>query len=229
MLKTEKYYISVLYNMLTNLQIEELAIKMKVPLEYCGFKNLLPKKIKTNKAYIINMDDDVCKDTGIVSGGTHWTSFIVMEYPNGKKEGMYFDSYGTPPPEVVKERLMDNFKMKVPYNTKDIQSLMNEACGWYCLAFQHFINAYQNRSKNLYWDVEEFLSLFEDLNESVDFKKNEYILKMFFQPEDASKRKPIDIVSDSDRITGGCGDQIEVPEGAEYSDTIPISVDVKYI
>lgn len=216
--------------MLTNFQIEDLAHRMKIPLEFVGFKNLLPKKIKTNKAYIINLDDDVCKDTGIQSGGTHWTTFIVMEYPNKKIEGIYFDSYGSPPPEIVKERLMDNFKMKVPYNTKDIQSLMNEACGWYCLAFQHFINAYDKRSKNLYWDVEEFLSLFEDLNESVDWKKNEYILKMFFQPEDASKAKPIEVISDPDRITAGCGDRIDPDvEGAEYDGHIPISVDVKYV
>ena len=216
--------------MLTNHQIEDLAGRMKIPLEFVGFKSNLPKKIKTNRSYIINLDDEVCEDTGIQSGGTHWTCFQVMEYPNGKKEGIYFDSYGVPPPEIVKERLMDNFKMKVPYNTKDIQSLMNEACGWYCLAFMHFINAYHNRSKQLYWDVEEFLSLFEDLNKSVDFKKNEYILKMFFQSEDESKRKPIEVISDPDRITAGCGDRI-VPEveGGEYAGHIPISVDIKYV
>lgn len=216
--------------MLTNIQIEDLAQRMKIPLEFVGFKSNLPKKIKTNKAYIINLDDEVCKDTGIQSGGTHWTTFIVMEYPNGKQEGIYFDSFGVAPPEIVKKRLMDNFKMKVPYNTKDVQSLMNQACGWYCLAFQHFINAYQNRTKNLYWDVEEFLSLFEDLNKSVDFKKNEYILKMFFQPEDETKRKPIEVISEPDNITAGCGDKIDPDaEGAEYAGHIPIQVDVKYM
>jgi PII-like signaling protein len=41
--------------MLTNVQIEDLARRMQVPLEFCDFKNNLPKKIKTNRAYIINM------------------------------------------------------------------------------------------------------------------------------------------------------------------------------
>lgn len=216
--------------MLTNHQIEDLAFRMKIPLEFVGFKSNLPKKIKTNKAYIINLDDEVNEGTGIVSGGTHWVCMQVMEYPNKKIEGIYFDSYGVAPPEIVKERLMDNFKIKVPYNTKDIQSLMNEACGWYCLAFLHFINAYPNRSKMLYWDTEEFLSLFEDLNKSIDWKKNEYILKMFFQPEDPTKRREIEVISEPDRITDGLKDRI-VPElkDGEYEGHIPISVDVKYI
>jgi hypothetical protein len=216
--------------MLTNIQIEDLAQRMKIPLEFVGFKSSLPKKLKTNKAYIINLDDEVCEDTGIQSGGTHWTCFQVMEYPNGKKEGIYFDSFGVAPPEIVKERIMSNFKMVLPYNTKDVQSLLNQACGWYCLALLHFINAYANRTKQLYWDVEEFLSLFEDLNKSIDFKKNEYILKMFFQPEDESKRQPIEVISEPDRITDGCGDRIDPDvEGAEYDGHVPISVDIKYI
>ena len=216
--------------MLTNTQIQDLSKRMKVPLEYCGFKSNLPKTLKTNRAYIINLDDEVDKGTGILSGGTHWTCFQIMEYPNGKKEGIYMDSYGAGPPEIVNKRVMDNFKMKLPYNTKDIQSLMNEACGWYCLAFLHFINVYPQRTKNLYWDTEAFLSLFEDLNKSIDWKKNEYVLKMFFQPEDESKRKPIEVIADPDDITNGLEDRINPnAEGAEYNGMEKISVDVKYI
>ena len=216
--------------MLTNSQIQDLAGRMKIPLEYVGFKSNLPKKLKTNRAYIINLDDEVDKATGILSGGSHWTACQVMEYPNGKKEGIYFDSFGAPPPEVVKQRVMDSFKLKLPFNTKDIQSLMNEACGWYCLAFLHFINVYPQRTKNLYWDTETFLSLFEDLNTSIDFKKNEYILKMFFQPEDASERKPIEVIADPDDITAGNEDRIKPDaEGAEYAGMQKIAVDVKYV
>lgn len=216
--------------MLTNHQIEDLAQRMRIPLEFVGFKSNLPEKLKANKAYIINLDDEICEDTGIVSSGTHWTAFQVMEYPNGKKESMYFDSYGVAPPEIVKDRIFENFKLKVPHNTKDIQSLMNEACGWYCLAYLHFINAYENRSKRLYWDTEEFLSLFEDLNKSTDFKKNEYILKLFFQSEDPSKRKPIEVIADPDTITGGNEDRIAPDvEGCEYDGHMKIGVDVRYV
>lgn len=216
--------------MLTNTQLEDLATRMKVPLEYVGFKSELPKKLKTNRSYIINLDDEVDKGTGIRSSGTHWTCFQIMEYPNGKKEGIYMDSYGAPPPEIVNKRTMENFKMKMPFNTKDIQSLMNDACGWYCLAFLHFINVYPQRSKNLYWDTEAFLSLFEDLNKSIDWKKNEYILKMFFQPEDETKRKPIEVLADPNDITDGLTDRINPDaEGAQYVGMEPISVEVKYV
>lgn len=216
--------------MLTNTQIEDLAQRMKVPLEFCGFKSELPKKLKTNRSYIINLDDEEDEGTGIKSSGTHWTCFQVMEYPNNKKEAIYMDSYGSPPPEIVKKLVMSNFGLKIPYNTKDIQSLMNQACGWYCLAFLHFINAFPQRSKNLYWDTETFLDMFEDLNKSVDWKKNEYILKMFFQPEDESKRKQIEVFADPDDITNGCGQRIDPDaEGAEYAGMERVGIEVKYI
>lgn len=216
--------------MLTNTQIEDLAQRMKIPLEFCGFKSDLPKKLKTNRAYIINLDDEEDEGTGIKSSGSHWTTFQVMEYPNGKKEAIYVDSYGSPPPEIVKKLVISNFGLKLPYNTKDIQSLMNQACGWYCLAFLHFINAFPQRSKNLYWDTETFLDMFEDLNKSIDWKKNEYILKMFFQPEDETKRKQIEVFADPDDITDGCGQRIEPDtEGAEYSGMERVGVEVKYI
>ena len=77
---------------------------------------------------------------------------------------------------------------------------MSNACGWYCCAFLHFINNFSHRSKDLYQDTELFLSYFDDLNKSVDFKKNEYILKHFFQDKDPSKRKEIEVVAPIESI-----------------------------
>jgi hypothetical protein len=81
----------------------------------------------------------------------------------------------------------------MPYNKKDIQSLMNSACGYYCLAFLHYINAYKSRTKDLYSDAEHFTDLFDDLNTSKDHLKNEFILKHFFQSSDVQKRRPIEV------------------------------------
>lgn len=206
--------------MLTDSEIEILAKKMDVPLVFCDFKDQLPNKIQTNKAYIINMDDT--EDTeGNANGGTHWTCFYVAQYPNGKKEPIYFDSYSQPPPEVVKKRIASNFGIKhMPYTTKNIQSLMNNACGYYCLAFLHFISASKYRSRNLYDDVGYFLSLFDDLDEKVDFKKNEYILKHFFVSKDPALRKPIDVgggeIIDTNEITDGDKDEIKLPVDVKY-------------
>jgi len=219
--------------MLTNHQIEFLAEKMSVPLAYCGFKDRLPERLQTNKAYIVNLDDSVCKDTGIASQGTHWTGLFVAEYPTGKQEAMWFDSYGAPPPEIVKKRVRDNFRLGLPYNTKDIQSLMNQACGWYVLAWLHFITAYKGRTGRLYQDTEEFLSLFQDLGTSVDWKQNEFILKLFFQPEDPRERKDIEVLGDPNSITDGDTQELfapdHLPDGAECGEMLRMEVDTKFI
>jgi hypothetical protein len=98
---------------------------------------------------------------------------------------------------------------------------MNNACGYYCLAIGHFINASQYRTKDLYNDVDTFLDMFEDLNTSIDFKKNEFILKHFFRSESDSLRKEIEVIAPIDNISkqdekGGI-------------DMMKLPVDIKYI
>lgn len=181
---------------LTNTQIFDLAKRMSVPLVFCDFKTKLKgKKLQYNKSYIVNMEDEFDED-GKRNEGSHYTCFQVNKYPNGKIEGVYFDSFGQPPPQVVE----DFVGCKLPYNKKDIQSLMNSACGWYCEAFLHFINACEMRTKNLYTDCELFTELFDDLNESTDHLKNEYILKHFFRSADPTKRTPIEVGQGWDRV-----------------------------
>ena len=175
---------------LTDTQIWDLAKRMNIPLVFCDFKDNLPLTgdLKYNKAYIINMENEYDQN-GEPNEGSHYTCFQVNKYPNGRKEGVYFDSFGQPPPQIV-----DKFcGMKMPYQKKDIQSLMNSACGWYSLAFLHYINSYEGRSKHLYTDCETFTEMFDDLNVSVDHLRNEYILKHFFRSVDPATRKPVDV------------------------------------
>jgi hypothetical protein len=178
---------------LTNDQVEDLAEKMDVNLVFCGFKSDLPKKILPNTSYIINLDNEFDLD-GQRTEGTHWTCFYVKKYPNGKYESIYFDSYGISPPEIVKKRLKSNFDIKyVPYCKKNIQSLASNMCGWYCLAFLHYIHSSYLRSNILYKDVDDFMELFYDLETTCDYKYNEYVLKMFFQSDDPKLRKKITV------------------------------------
>jgi hypothetical protein len=174
---------------LSDTEIFDLAKRMDIPLVFCGFKDeLLENKLKYNCGYIINMEDEFDED-GQRNSGSHYTCFQVNKYPNGKTLGLYFDSFGMPPPQVVEEFV----GCKLPYATKDIQSLMNSACGWYCLAFLHFINSSESRSGDLYTDAGQFTDLFDDLNISKDHLKNEFILKHFFRAKDENKRTPIEI------------------------------------
>jgi len=180
--------------MLTDEQIEDLSQRMGIPLAGCFFKDELPKTLETNKSYLINIQDSEDEE-GNRNEGTHWTFLQINKTPNGQIEPIYFDPYGQPPPESVKKAVTKSFNKYLPYTKKDVQSLMNNACGFYCLAMGHFLNKCPLRTGHFYNDVEEFLDIFDDLNTSVDWKKNEYLLKMFFQSEDPTKRKDIDVHS----------------------------------
>jgi len=180
--------------MLTDSQIEILCRKMSIPLAGIFFKDQMPKKIEYNRGYVINIEDSHDGE-GLENSGTHWTCLYVAKYPNGSVEPIYFDSYGMPAPEDVKRFVKTNTNKSLPFTTKDIQSLMSSVCGWYVCAFLYAVTNPHFRTGDLYQDVETYMDMFEDLNKGHDFKKNEYILKMFFRSPDENIRKlhPIDL------------------------------------
>ncbi len=198
---------------LTDTQIKELCKKMNIPLAGVFFKNEIPNALEKNKVYFINLDDDF-DESGSLNSGSHWTCFVIVKYPNGDLAPMYFDSYGCPPPEGVKEKMMKSSKKKIPFSTKDIQSVMSNCCGWFCCAWAHYIFNFSHRTGDVYLDTEMFLDYFEDLNKSTNFMKNEYILKHFFQPTDPKLRKEITTIADTNSITqdnNGGIDAFELP------------------
>ena len=170
--------------MLTNVQVESLAERMGVPLEPVVFKSELKDMVlKYNKSYIINLEDEF-DETGEKNQGSHYVCFQVNKYLDKADELVYFDSYGCAPPNEV----LNFCKVKaMPYSEIDIQSIMASFCGWACLAFLHFINAWEGRTKNLYYDAEHFTSLFKDLNKDDDHKYNEFVIKQFFKPPGGRK------------------------------------------
>ena len=106
--------------MISDLQIVDLAKRMGIPLVFCDFKDKLEEeKLEFNKAYIINMENELDKE-GKQHAGSHWTCFQVKKCINGKKQGIYFDSFGAQAPQAVE----DFCGTELPYSSKDIQSLM---------------------------------------------------------------------------------------------------------
>jgi len=207
--------------MLTDYEIINLAKRMQIPLGGVCFKDELPSPLQFNKSYIVNLENSEDED-GEQNSGTHWTFLQVNKYPNNHIESIFFDPYGQPPSENIKKVVQETTgKTGLPYTKKDIQSLMNNACGFYCLAIGHYINSSNYRSKDLYEDVSDFMDMFDDLNKSVDFKKNEYILKHFFRNKDESKRTEIEVITDTDRIS------TEDEKGGK--DMFKIPLDIKYI
>lgn len=201
--------------MLTDTDIKEMAPQMGLDLAYIGFKDNIPKRIRSNKPYIINLDNAFDTE-GQRNGGTHWVCFQVVRYPNDKCEAIYFDSYGFPPPEIIKKRVKDNFDVSLPFTKVDIQSLASDMCGWYCLAFLHFINASEFRSRSLYDDVATFMEMFLDLSTHTDYKQNEWVLKHFFRPKDASLRTPIDVMPKELKQGEGEGEPVGIPVELKY-------------
>lgn len=189
---------------LTDSQIAELCTRMNIPLapvRGIAFKDeITAKDLQYNKAYFVNLSDEYGED-GQRNPGTHWTCFQIVKYRNGNVCPIYFDSFGVGPPENIKEAVAKFSKKKLPYTTKDIQSLMANACGFFCCAFLHYINNYYNRTGDVYEDTEQFLGYFEDLNKSADFLKNEYILKLFFQPPNSNNKITTAADIDFDSIT----------------------------
>lgn len=170
--------------MLTNIQVEDLAERMGVPLEPVVFKSELANMVlKYNKSYIINLEDEFDED-GQKNSGSHYVCFQVNKYSDKPDEHVYFDSYGCAPPNEV---LLFCKLKAMPYSEIDVQSIMADCCGWFTLAFLHFINSWEGRSRNLYQDAEHFTSLFKDLNKDTDWKHNEFVLKQFFKPPTGKK------------------------------------------
>ena len=187
--------------MLTDEQINILASKMNLDIEPIIFKSEI-NNIKPNKNYIINLEDQYDED-GNLNSGSHWVCLVTKKNKDGKTNALFFDSFGISPAENIKQQVKNDIGIKhLPYNTKNIQSIMANACGFYCLAYLFYVNNYEHRPRDLYQDTEDFLEHFLDLNESEDFKQNEYVLKLFFQPKDKALRKEIDVFANGlERIT----------------------------
>jgi hypothetical protein len=173
--------------MLNDDQIISLASKMGIPLERCCFKSQLKEEpLEYNRSYVVNFDDEY-DEVGGLNRGSHWVCFQVNKYPNGKTEGIYFDPYGIGIPKTIKD-----FTGNIPHTQKDVQGVLGEVCGYFCLAFLHWINAYAGRTKDLHTDANQFLEFFLDLNKKDDLaKQNEYILKQFFRTPD--DKTPVEV------------------------------------
>ncbi len=89
------------------------------------------------------------------------------------------DSYGEKEPNEIKNLLKSN-QYKIAHTSKNIQSLMSNLCGFFCLAFIYFLSVSKYRTKNIINDASIFLGLFEDLDLFSDIYKNEFALSLFF-------------------------------------------------
>jgi len=167
--------------MLSNFDIDELVTKMNIPnFKGCFYKDKL-KKIQPNSSYIINLNSELDENNNR-NGGSHWTCLVTDDM----KRSLYFDSYGENAPNEIRNLLKSN-QYKIGHTSKNIQSLMSNLCGFFCLAFIYFLSISKYRTGNIINDASIFLDLFEDLDKIDDVYKNEFILSLFFTDTKSKK------------------------------------------
>jgi hypothetical protein len=149
--------------LLSNLDIEELCHKLKLPLVQCCSKDKLNiKPLDKKSCYVINLDD-------FTGSGTHWVAIYVSG-----KNGFYFDSFSiTPPRNVI--NFFKRYKIKWDYNKQQIQDLPSTACGYYCLYFLYYMHKNDNKQKELKFICFKMIEPFD----TDDQTKNDKILQKY--------------------------------------------------
>ena len=146
---------------LSNFEIIDLCKAMKIPL-----MNVIAKDeemlLNKNGNYIINLENHNQK-------GSHWTTLIMT-----KKDCIYIDSFGQPPPQEVEDFLKKKYKKEsITYNTMMIQDMNSTYCGYFCIAC---LKSYQeNKRKGLLQNLKIFQNIF-----STETNKNDKLLFNFF-------------------------------------------------
>ena len=167
--------------MLSNHDIDALVVKLNIPnFKGCFYKDTSKKK-KPSSSYIINLNSEF-NEKNERNAGSHWVASITDDM----KKGIFFDSYGEKEPNEIKNLLKCN-QYKIAHTSKNIQSLMSNLCGFFCLGFIYFLTVSKHRTKNIINDASIFLDLFEDLNLVDDIYKNEFILSLFFTSKESKK------------------------------------------
>jgi hypothetical protein len=160
--------------MLSNHDIDELVTKMGISnFKGCFYKDKLTK-IQPNSSYIINLNSEL-NEKGNRNTGSHWCCLVTDDM----KQCIYFDSYGEREPVEIRN-LLKSKQYSIAHTSKNIQSLMSNLCGFFCLSFIYFLSVSKYRTKNIINDASIYLDLFEDLDKINDVYKNEFVLSLFF-------------------------------------------------
>ena len=129
---------------ITNIQIEDFARKLKLPIIGVFSKNQLPWK-KEVGSYYVNMED---ADKG---NGTHWVMFKIFK----NHKVIYFDSFGFEMPKPVKEWLKPFAPIAI--NKRQIQDINSQLCGYYCLATDYYMT-YDCKTKDIFECYDDYLN-----------------------------------------------------------------------
>jgi hypothetical protein len=155
---------------LTNIDLINIAKKMKINLIAVVSKDELSKIPHKTGGYIINLQNNHDGQ------GTHWVSFIIYQKNNNIYRCIYFDPYGIPPPIEVEQYIKQLNDLKILSNKRQVQKINTTECGWYALSWLYNMQ-YKRRSINIIDDFSDYISKFSNnLNDELK------ILKASFNP-----------------------------------------------
>jgi hypothetical protein len=137
-------------NTTSNYDLIKLFKKNKTPLNGVYCKDEIDSIYLKNGFYIVNLANSN-------KSGTHWCVLLIM-----KNFKYWMDSYGMPPPEVIK-------KLKVKYNNKEIQDINSTSCGQFCCLFCFYVFEKLKEGLKINDIIKNFFKLFDNL----DYKGNE--------------------------------------------------------
>ena len=143
---------------LTNFDLENLCKLYKINLIQCTGKDGLLGRPR-NGCYIINLNDNN-------SIGSHWTCFYIRD-----AYCAYFDSFGVICPYNVSEFLKQGH-VRTVYNTSMIQQIDDDHCGYYTIAFLHYMSNHKGKLKYL-------LNQFDAIFDLKDTRNNLAILQEY--------------------------------------------------
>ena len=149
-----------LKKVLSNFDLFRIAEEKRIPLNDVIAKDET-KKLKKDGNYIINLENHN-------QGGSHWTALIL-----GKKNCLYCDSFGMPPPEQLYLFLEKKYKKEVDFSRREIQDMDSTLCGYFCLEFLKFMKEHSSGA------LVDNLQLFQN-RFSENTKENDNILAKLF-------------------------------------------------
>jgi hypothetical protein len=124
-----------MFSQTSNFELEDYCARFRIPLVSVCSKDQLKGSLQPG-AYIVNMQEAyiVNMQDFAEGNGTHWVSICIIG-----NDAAYFDSFGRKPPidvyQFVKRKKNINFYCIID----QIQDIESEACGFYCIAFLHYM------------------------------------------------------------------------------------------
>ena len=150
---------------LSNIDLSEINKQFNLRINCIDVQEAFPTKRANQGNYIFNIN------RGQVG---HWTCCHIRG-----KQCYYFDSFGCVPSPQILSFIKRN-KLRLDWNTNDIQQLAAIDCGFYCIAFIHYMNTHPHQPN----PIGSFTALFRN-----DTRHNsrilQHYLKQYLSPTNA--------------------------------------------